>query len=94
LIAGTFPTPLIGMPRGRTLLDDARWILVYMARELDVKAIEDYTGIKRRTIQRILSQFQKRSTANRPEITRLGAVRALTNDEVAVSRFHVYLLLF
>ena len=82
------------MPRGLALSDDARWILVYMAREFNIKTIEDYTGVKRRTIERVLSEFRKRSTANRPEATRLGTMRALTNDEVAVSCFRVYLLLF
>jgi hypothetical protein len=72
------------MPRGRALSNDARWIVVQMCSSMDIDAIAYHTGVKRRTIERILSDFKKHSTANRHKASAAlqGAPRVLSNDNV------------
>ena len=45
------------MARGKALSDDLRDVLLHMAQSLDITTITGYTGCKRRTTERILSEI-------------------------------------
>ena len=72
------------MPRGRALSDDSRWIILHMSATLDIENIVHHTGIPRRTIERILTEFRNRGTVNRLRLpTELrGGARMLTMEHV------------
>jgi hypothetical protein len=73
--------------RGKAMSDDLRVAIVNMAHHLSVENIITYTHCKRRTVQRVLSDFRKRQTALRPRLERefRGAKRSLTLADVTVS---------
>ena len=81
------------MPRGRALSDDSRWIILQMTATMDLDTITFHTGVKKRTIQRILSDFKHHGTANRKQVPSelCGAPRVLSNENVGVSSLlHIY----
>ena len=89
------------MTRGRPLSNDLRRAIVNMAQSLDIDSIIQYTGCKRRSIERILSDYHKKGTTARichsKELR--GAKRALKSADVRVcllfhSGFSVVLILF
>ena len=77
------------MPRGRALSDDARWIILQISAQMSIQDVKHHTSVKRRTIERILSDFRKHGTTNRQTIPQeiRGAPRVLTNDNVQVRTF-------
>ena len=91
------PSPTITMTRGQALSDDLRGAIVNMARSLDVESISQYTGCKRRTIERTLSDYRKKGTAVQTRVSKelWGAKRALGPTDVRVRwLFHPYFLLY
>ena len=56
---------------------------------MNIQDVEEHTGVKRRTIERILSDFRAHGTANRHTVPRemRGALRILTNENVQVCTF-------
>jgi hypothetical protein len=74
------------MTRGRALSDDLCGAIVNMARSLDVESISRYTGCKRRTIERTLSNYRKNGTAVRNRVSKelRGVRRALRPTDVRV----------
>lgn len=86
------PCPLsTTMVRGKALSHDLRWVIVRMHRALTITKIMQYTGLKRRSIERILSIHQKtggiwpRSYGRR---SIAGRNRFLSDDEISVSLSH------
>lgn len=62
-----------------------------MARSLDFNSIVQYTGCKRRTVERILSDYRKKGTAAQIHLSKelRGAKRALRPADVRVCQlFH------
>jgi hypothetical protein len=74
------------MTRGRALSNDLRGAIVNMARSLDIDSIVRYTGCKRRTVERTLSDYRKKGTAARICLSKelRGAKRALRPADVRV----------
>ena len=76
------------MARGKALSDDLRDVLLHMAQCLDINTITCYTGCKRRTIERILSDYRKRGSVARQHLrkdTLRGNRRAMKDQDVQVS---------
>jgi CRP-like cAMP-binding protein len=57
------------MTRGKSLSDDLREVIINMACSLDIRNIINYTGCKRRTIERILSDYRQKGTVIRKNLT-------------------------
>jgi len=78
------------MARGKALSDDLRDVLLHMAQSLDINTITHYTGCKRRTVERILSDFRRTGSVSRQHL-RLdplqGRRRAVKDQDVQVSLY-------
>jgi len=75
------------MARGKALSDDLRDVLLHMAQSLDVNTITKYTGCKRRTIERILSDFRKMGSVARRHLRKgslQGRRRTMKGQDVQV----------
>jgi len=74
------------MARGKALSDDLRNVVLNLARRLDVDAIVDYTGLKKRTIQRIIEDYRKRRLVTRAHLVKSsgGRQRILTTGNMRV----------
>ena len=76
------------MARGKALSQDLRWVIVRMRRALTITEIMRYTGLKCRTIERVLSVHRNtggvwpRSHGRR---SMAGRNRILSDDDIAVS---------
>ena len=82
------------MARGKALSQDLRWVIVRMRRALTITKIMQYTGQKRRSIERILSIHRKTggvSPRSHGRQSIAGRNHILSDDEIAV-RISVYLL--
>ena len=77
---------IIAMPRGRTLSDDARRIIVRLCESLPLQEVVDQSGIPRRTVERILAEYKERGTVDRVKAPprALGAPRILSRENVQV----------
>jgi transposase len=88
---GIQPPSSTPMTRGRALSNDLRGAIVNMAWSLDIDSIVQYTGCKRRTVERILSDYRKNGTTTRICLSKelRGAKRALRSADVEVClQFH------
>jgi hypothetical protein len=85
------------MVRGRTLSDDLRDVLLHMAQSLDINTITKYTSCKRRTIERIISDFSKMGSVARRHLRKgslQGRRRAMKGQDVQVSLLPFALFIF
>jgi len=76
------------MAKGKALSQDLRWVIVRMRRVLSITKIMQYTGQKRRSIERILSIHQKTGGVGPRSYGRrsiAGRNRILSDDEISVS---------
>ena len=76
------------MARGKTLSQDVRWVIIRMNRALTITEIMHYTGLKRRSIERVLSVYRNTMAVwpqshGRRSIA--GRNRVLNDDEISVS---------
>jgi transposase len=80
------PPSYTTMTHGQALFNDLRGAIVNMARSLDIDSIVQYTGCKRRTVERTLSDYRKKGTAVRVRLSKelCGAKRALRPADVRV----------
>jgi hypothetical protein len=78
------------MPRGWALSDDSQWIILQMTATMGVDAIVYHTGVKRRTIERILSDFRHSGTANWRKVPGKlrGAPQVLSNKNIGISPYY------
>jgi transposase len=75
------------MPQGKAISDDLREVLLHMAQFLDLTSIAHYTGCKRCTMERILSDYRRNGTVKQKAKIRLQGRRRLMKDQdVRVSR--------
>jgi hypothetical protein len=74
------------MTRGRPLSQDLRWSLLKMARVHDIRTISKLTGVGKRTVERLMSDYRKYGTAARwgPGRSLRGQKRKLTARNVEV----------
>jgi hypothetical protein len=80
------------MTRGKALSRDLRWVIVRMHRALTVAEIMRYTGLKRRTIERVLSVHRNTGGVwpqSHGRRSMAGRNRILSDDEIAVSSFTI-----
>jgi len=79
------------MARGKQISDDLRETIVQMAKKLNILHIMHYTGHKRRTIERILSDFRRHGTGARQRrgIALRGRKRVLKTGDIRVSIIQV-----
>jgi hypothetical protein len=76
--------------RHRPLSEDLRWVLVRMARSMSIPQILAHTGLKRRTIEHILSTYRCTGRVlNSPKKPR-GRKPILDSDDAAVCFHHCY----
>jgi DNA-binding IclR family transcriptional regulator len=75
------------MACGKALSDDLRGVILYMAQQMDIASIVRYTGQKKRTVERVLSDFRHKGIVTRQHMaTELrGTKRSLTAMESRVS---------
>lgn len=66
--------------------EDLRWVLVYMhhKRDLSVNQIENITGLKPRTIRRVLKLYEGTGKVMPPE-AKSGRPRKLDDNDIDVS---------
>jgi Homeodomain-like domain len=78
----------------KRISDDLRWAIVRMRRALPIQEIMRFTGIKRRTIERILSEHRRLGAFIRDQHFRAGRKRIINDADDAVSEiFSVYSIL-
>jgi hypothetical protein len=65
LVPSLSPPYYLQMTRGRPLSQDLRWSLLKMARVHDIKTISNLTGVGKRTVERLMSDYRKYGTAAR-----------------------------
>ncbi|KAJ7139631.1 hypothetical protein C8R44DRAFT_727656 [Mycena epipterygia] len=75
------------MTRGRPLSQDLRWSLLKMARTHDINTISRLTGVGKRTVERLMSDYRKYGTAARwgPLRSLKGRKRKLSTRNVEIS---------
>ncbi|KAJ7133200.1 hypothetical protein C8R44DRAFT_730396 [Mycena epipterygia] len=72
------------MTRGRPLSQDLRWSLLKMARSHDIATISKLTGVGKRTVERLMSDYRKYGTA-----ARWGPGRSLRGQKRKISTRNV-----
>ncbi|KAJ6558815.1 Homeodomain-like protein [Mycena vulgaris] len=79
------------MTRGRPLSQDLRWSLLKMARTHDIATISKLTGVGKRTIERLMSDYRKYGTAARwgPGRSLRGQKRKLSTQNVEFLRGYI-----
>ncbi|KAJ7087781.1 hypothetical protein C8R44DRAFT_27169 [Mycena epipterygia] len=75
------------MTRGRPLSQDLRWSLLKMARTHDINTISRLTGVGKRTVERLMSDYRKYGTA-----ARWGPLRSLKGRKRKLSTRNVEFL--
>jgi hypothetical protein len=75
------------MVRGQALSDDLRGVILNMARQMNISRIVSYTGQKKRTVARVISDYRHQRTVARRHVAKelRGAKRSLTAGSTRVS---------
>ncbi|KAH7924314.1 hypothetical protein BV22DRAFT_1196045 [Leucogyrophana mollusca] len=76
------------MARGKALSDDLRGAILNMARLWDIDNIVEFTGCRRRTVERILADYRRKGTVAREHLAAdlRGLKRSLTVQDVRFLR--------
>lgn len=72
------------MVRGRRLSDDLRWSILKMARSQDIPSISKLTGVGKRTVERLMSDYRRYGTVARRQKISLKGKRKLSTSNVQV----------